>query len=130
MAIIHVVNSSDREWTRHRYVLWFGAYGGTRLMVWANDLDSALELAGEWLLHYAPGHVIRHDSEDLRTLISEAREENPDLSEDSVYELATADLTYTESGYIVSYEWGIDLEDPSRSTLFAFADAIGAEFSK
>lgn len=133
---IRVVNPSDRDWTRHRYVLWFGACGPTRLMVWANGLDSALELAGEWLAEHAPGHIMAHDSEELRALVRASAEDlGLDLSrsvdaEYRAHDHATADLTYTEAGYLTSWEWGIDLEDPTRATLLAFADAIGAEFAK
>ena len=37
-----LVNPTDRDWTKGRYVLAFGAYGWTRLMVWASSLEDAL----------------------------------------------------------------------------------------
>jgi hypothetical protein len=42
------INGSDRDWTKHRYIPCFGAYGDTLLMVWANDLDDALDECVDW----------------------------------------------------------------------------------
>lgn len=42
---ITLVNPSDKSWTKHRYILSFGAYGWTRLMVWANSVGDALDEA-------------------------------------------------------------------------------------
>lgn len=52
---IIAVNSHDKSWTRHRYILWFGAYGWTRLMVWANSVSDALDEAADWMEENAPG---------------------------------------------------------------------------
>lgn len=137
--VIHVVNPVERSWTRHRYVLWFGAYGDTRLMVWANDLDSALEECAEWLAEHVPGLIMAHGSPEHVDLLQEACKEHGmtwelykagdwcgDVS--AVTNDAEADLTYTESGFINSWEWGICLEDPSRMVLMDFAAACGATF--
>ena len=135
---IDVNKKSDRPWTRHNYVLWFGTCGATYLRVWANDLDSAVEIAAEWLLAHAPGHIMAHDDPELDVLRKEAAEElQIDLevaladmrdgigSEICVIEeQAFADLTYTESGYLTSYEWGIVAEDPTRAQL---ADLYGTK---
>ncbi len=122
------VNGSDRDWTRHRYVLWFGACAPTRLMIWANGLESAIEIAG---------HIMPEGSEELAELRKEACEEaglpypptcdHSELEEEGYYaafESAEADLTYTESGYLTSYEWGIDLEDPTRAQVLELQAAI------
>lgn len=65
----------------------FGAYGDTKVAVWeARDhIDSALEQAAEWLSKYAPG------------IFTEVESESDE-----------ADMTYTESGYIASWEWNVD----------------------
>jgi hypothetical protein len=39
---------------------------------------------------------------------------------DVAIQSAEADLTYTESGFLTSYEWGISLEDPSPADLYKF----------
>lgn len=69
------------------FVFRFGAYGDTKVAVWEapDHIDSALEKAAEWLSDYAPGIFTEVNSE-----------------EDEV------DMTYTESGYIASYEWHVD----------------------
>lgn len=129
---LYVVNSEDRQWTRHRYVLWFGACAPVHLMVWGNSLESALEVCGAWLAEHTPGLIITHDSKELRDLVDEsARELGIDAEIPCDYRAqdhATADLTYTEAGYIASWEWGIDFEDPTRDqlkTFEAFARASG-----
>lgn len=106
------------------YVLWFGAYADTRLAVWQGSLDDALEEAAAWLAEFAPGHIV--SDEEIAELVREAQEEDPELDEGEAYEQATADLTYTESGYITSYEWGISYEpsqpnDDMTEALISFA---------
>lgn len=89
------------------YGFGFGAYGDTRLLVWGTtDLEAALEEAAEWLEKYAPGHLSTEDH--VARLMDEVREEEPDLEDDEAYEKATADLTYTEAGYLTSYEWTVN----------------------
>lgn len=107
------------------YAFGFGAYGSTRLLVWGtNDLDAALEEAAEWLEKYAPGHLSTEDH--VTQLMDEVREENPDLEDEEAYEKATADLTYTEAGYLTSYEWTVDDVAP-RSDLYNLAEEASRE---
>jgi hypothetical protein len=130
---IVLVNPSYRDWTRHNYVLWFGAVGTTVLRVWANSLDDAIEEAAGWLADHAPGHVMAHWGEEHIALVREVCEEEgiafpapgeaPDAAFYESCERAEADLTYTESGYLTSYEWGILAEDPDRADLDALIGA-------
>lgn len=130
---INVANASDRSWTRQSFVLWFGQCAPTYVLVYANDLDSALELAADWLADNAPGHLIAHDSSELQELYTEAADawidehgRDPEGDEAcAITEQATADLTYTEAGYLTSYEWGIALEDPSPARLRTFVKGVG-----
>ncbi len=88
------------------YYFTFGAVGATHLLVWSaynEGLEGALEEAAEWLAEEAPGHIT--SDEEIRELIEEAEAEG--LDEEAAYEQATADLTYTESGYLTSYEWSV-----------------------
>lgn len=85
------------------YAMHFGAYGNTRLLIWANTLESAIDPAVEWLAEYAPGHL--SSEEDVAKLMEKVREEQPGIDDEAAYEKATADLYYTESGYLTSYEW-------------------------
>lgn len=97
-------HSSDYQ---NLFAFGFGAYGATRLLVWGGgDIEDALTDATGWLEQYAPGHLSSEDQVAL--LMDEVREEDPDLSEEEAYEQATADLTYTEAGYLTSYEWTVD----------------------
>lgn len=86
-----IVNPLDVPRDKHAresslFAFSFGAFG-SKCLVWAapDHIDDALELAAEWLSEYAPGFF--HEVE------SEADE---------------VDMTYTESGWIPSWEWGVD----------------------
>lgn len=110
-----LVNPSDKptkKWFGKSDKLWrfeFGASGTTFLLVWSKGVESALELAADWLETNAPGHLMAADSEELKSLIDEAREElGEDADDDEVEQKATADLRYTESGYLTSHEWTVD----------------------
>lgn len=94
--------------------LHFGAYGWTRVLVWARSLETALEEACGWLADHAPGIFV--DQQALQELEREYREEHPDADDDDVASEAYADLTYTESGYIPSYEWGIGFDSENQGT--------------
>jgi len=112
------------------YILWFGAHAPTRLFIWARSLEAALEEAAGTLADHFPGLIMQHDDPQLKELYDEAREElvedgDEDPDEGEVMEKATADLTYTESGYIPSYEWGID-SDPEGHTWTEAVEAATA----
>lgn len=119
--------SGTHRYPETRWVLWFGAIGSTCLMVWADSLDDALEEAAGWLADHAPGHIMARWGEEHTALVKEACEEAglawpmPEGADEEEYyrafEEAEADLTYTESGYLTSYEWGILAEDPTRAEL-------------
>lgn len=128
-----LLNPDMKQWHKHAYVLWFGSVGMTYLHVYADGLEDALEECAEWLAEHAPGHIMKAYSEEHIDLIKDACgdagiEYDPALfagsSLDSelerVLQDAEADLTYTESGYLTSYEWGISLEDPDAATLYDF----------
>ena len=124
-----LLNIDQKKWARHAYVLWFGY---TYLHVYSDSLDDALEECTEWLAEHAPGLIMAHGSEEHVDLIKEACKDAGvefDPSKccgeiaspwDDILQSAEADLTYTESGFLTSYEWGISLEDPDSATLYAF----------
>ena len=137
---VTLVNPTDRDWSRHRFVLQFGAYGSTNLMVWANSLDDAIETAAEWLAEHAPGHVIPIWGEEHKDLIREVCSERgiefpggfEALDDETKYAIcadAETDLTMTESGFLRSYEWTIAAEDPTRAELDAFLYPPGIDWS-
>ncbi len=98
----------------------FGVYGWTQVRVYADSLDSAFEIAVEWLDDNAPGHLttigeaeLKESAEDLG--ISWPREhdwEDPDFVK--VIEHAELDLTIIghttlkNGTHIASYDWTVD----------------------
>jgi len=129
---VTMLNPTYKNYFRHSYVLWFGACAASYLHVYANSLDDALEECAAYLAEYAPGHIMKHGSEEHVALLKEACEEHgvewdPDKFcgaieplADMVITDAEADLTYTESGFLTSYEWGISLENPTSTDLYKF----------
>lgn len=126
--VANSLEGPSREDTSYRGIrLWefqFGSVGTTHVLVWTGkhsamrgtDIDSALEEAAGALDTWGlKGHFV--DDSEVKELIEEALEEDPELSDDEAYEAATADLTYTESGYLTSYEWTAHEVD-SDSPLF------------
>jgi hypothetical protein len=79
----------------------------TNILVWARHLENALEPAAEWLEKYAPGLLVSREEE--QRLFEEVKEEYPDIDDEEAQEKATADLTYTEAGYI-GVEWGVSFD--------------------
>lgn len=135
---IYVVNPDQREYyTGDRrngtrcFVLGFGAFAWTRLLVYTTSLDEALEECGAWLADHAPGLIMPMGSPEHLDLIKEYCSDH-DLDYDSlnephnqerfwgVCEQAESDLTSTESGFITSHEWTILLENPDTETLYQF----------
>lgn len=72
------------------FAFQFGAYGWTTCTVKAGSLDAALETAAEWLSEAAPG------------ILTQPEEFDPDDLNDDGHPV---DHTYTEYGYIPSWEW-------------------------
>ena len=92
-------------------ILWdfqFGAVGAIHVLIWDiwnEGLEGSLEAAAEWLADNAPGHIT--SNEELQELFDEAKAGNRrvgyEISEEEVWEDVTADLTYTEAGYLTSW---------------------------
>lgn len=116
-----IVNANDRDWTKHRYVLGFGAYSCTRLMVWANSLDDALDECIDWIVDHAPG-LLADDAvaDEYKRLIAEG------ASEDDAHEAAIVDTTCGGNcgNYILSQEWFILAEDPSRTDVLTMLGVL------
>ncbi len=115
-ANIIPVNGSDRSFTSHRYVLWFGAYGTTRLMVWADHLEDAFDESVDWIVDNAPGLLC---DEQVNEAYQEA--EARGLTHDEAFEDAMSDVSMGgNAGHcVLSYEWGIVAEDPTRAEVLA-----------
>ncbi len=119
---VNLVNPSQHDgWMRtHTYVFYFGAYGDTKLMVWGDSLDSALDEAIDWLVDNAPGHIVDVAEEYERL----CEEYGPLLLTDEVrqqlQEEAEVDTTCGGNcgNRINSWEWSVQ-EDPRPEALKA-----------
>lgn len=130
MPRINIANPSERRWWPNSYLFSFGAYGSTYVLAYGSSLEDALEEAAAWLADNAPGHLMPFGGEEHTDLIKEACHErgiefDPDKccgvieeSWDDILQEAEADLTYTESGFLTSYEWTVH-ENPSKADLIA-----------
>jgi hypothetical protein len=107
------VNATDAGWTRHRYLLSFGAYGWTRLLVWANSLDDAFDVACEYLHGHAPG-LLADDAVQAEYLAAVAE----GYDDERAQELAEVDTTRSSDGhYVHSWEWTLSAKNPTRAFL-------------
>lgn len=97
-----LVNPGDYGGSPGLIAFQFGAYGDTRLLVWARSWEQGADRAAEWLADYAPGHITSESA--VAQLMKEAQQDEPALSEEEAYEKATADLYYTEAGWLTSHE--------------------------
>lgn len=115
---INIANPNGRDLWRHSYLLWFGAYGDTLVLAYANSLDDALDEAADWLADNAPGLFIDDAVEEA---YQEAIARG--LSEEEAIEEAEVDVTRAgnEGRCLASWEWGIVAEDPSKAQLIAIA---------
>lgn len=95
----------------------FGAYGWTKVRVWADSLDDAFEIAVEWLDDNAPGHLIDLTQDDYneaaKDLGLDPASEDEDI-QNEIRETAEADLTHighttlNHGQFLTSYEWTVD----------------------
>lgn len=104
---IHIVNPDDKQWTRHRYLFTFGQVGCAFMLVYGNEPCEALELAAEFCAEQEwYGFVTPH----------EQVAESDDLGCDCANPFECDSHTYTEAGWLTSWEWTF-CEDPSNETL-------------
>lgn len=120
---LEIVNPSDRDWAPNRYVLAFGAYGSTLLLVWEKSLESALDEAVDWIAEHAPG-LLADDAvrEEFERIVAEQGLSLDDDDGRSRAEVeATVDMTCAGNAghYIPSWEWSVTAENPSRADLLA-----------
>lgn len=109
---VTLVNPTDRDWTDHRYVFALGAYGWTKVIVWANSLEDALDEVVDWCVDHAPGLLANDERDDAyREAIASG------LSEHEAWDQAHEDFTIAGNcgDCIRGDEWHIVCEDPSRS---------------
>ena len=112
---IPVVNPTDYNFSRDTmplYLFQFGAYGDTRVYAWGcSGLEDALEAAAEWLRDNAPGVFHEVDYAGAAAEVGAPEDwdsaDNVDRWGERVQEAAEVDMTYTEVGYLASWEWTV-----------------------
>ena len=111
-----ILNPSDKDWTRHRYILWFGACAPTKMLVWANSLEDALDECVDYMEERLPGLLADEMVEEEYQRGLEAG-----LDEEAAREAAETDTTSAgnHGRYLLSWEWGIHAEDPTRAEVLA-----------
>jgi len=142
---IPVANPSEVEFFEdnrhvHEGPLWFfsfGAYGATHLYVWADGIESAFEIAVEWLDIHAPGLLTdvtegdyRAAAEDLGIAWDPNWMTSPERGDERLWEkvreAAEADLTVIghttlqHGQFIPSWEWTVS-EVPKGSVEWDYA---------
>ncbi len=100
------------------YRFTFGAYGTTAVYALGHDLESAFEIAVEWLDDNAPGHLTTIGEDDYRRAADELGVEfSHDAGDEGmqrVFEAAEADMTMIghttlkNGNAIPSWEWTVD----------------------
>ena len=112
-GFVVVTNRHDYRQPGKRWLFHFGAYGWTRVLVYADSLDDALDEAIDWLVDNAPGHIVDDEvEEEYQRGIAEG------LSEEEAMARAEEDTTCggNAGNRILSYEWTV-WEDPTRADL-------------
>lgn len=113
---IHVSPSYDRT-ARYNAIFWFNACAPTFVLASSyRGIEDALEEAADVLSSVSPGSFVEPDYPPG----FEWSEETAHVAEE-----AEADLTYTESGWLESWEWGLIGEGLSPREIADFAHRRG-----
>jgi hypothetical protein len=113
------INPGERDnYTRNScYTFHFGAYGETTVSLWAaaDHLCDALEIAADWLADNAPGHFSEPDyagaAADLGLPFDPVNFDYDSEEGQRILEAAEADMTNTERGWLLSWEWSVEEND-------------------
>lgn len=118
---IHLINPQKRpegpyRSQSRRYVLWFGAYGATRLMVYAGHLEDALDQCVDWIAVNAPGLLANDEiQEEYARLVASGM--NPEEAEEEASQDAT--IAGSHGDHLHSWEWGIVSAEVDRAGMKA-----------
>ena len=132
-----IANASDHDFSGHErtklYLFQFGAYGTQYVYAWGTrGVESALEEAAGWLKDHGPGHFATFEERDYQEAADDIGAPS-DWKEDDdwcnkVYERVECDHTYTESGYLASWEWHVnDVTDPDVVAYIRWRSQEGAD---
>jgi hypothetical protein len=97
-------------WRGYVWRFGFGAVGTTTVYVLTDreTIEDALETAAEWLKDNAPGVFTEPDYEDAARELGYSPDTEDETEQEAIRECAETDHTYTESGYLLSWEWTVD----------------------
>ena len=114
--IIPIANASWHDEDAPLFRFTFGAYGSVQVYAFGR-LEAALEDAAVYLAEHAPGMFEKPDYVDAQCEAGHAfagcERDHGDCPDcERVQERAEMDLTYTESGYLASWEWTCAEVDP------------------
>jgi hypothetical protein len=107
----YYANPDETTFTGATFTFRFGAYGETTVVVLQRPgcIDSALETAAECLKEHAPGHFSEPDYAAAKNeIMGETGAGDDMISEEAIAERAETDHTYTESGWLLSWERTVD----------------------
>ncbi len=117
------INPGDRDSYSNNsvFTFYFGAQSDTVVSVWAqaDHLEDALEMAAEHLAKVAPD-VFADEPDHNQAAIELGIDlsqytadmyDMPDDVMDRIRETAEVDMTYTESGWLLSWEWSVGESD-------------------
>lgn len=123
MYKFEVLNGTDRDWTKHSYVLAFGICMPRNVLVYANSLEDALDTAVDWLKENHPGLIVNDQvNEVIKELLASGK------PEDSVYDHLDGFTSGGNCGdFIDSDEWSIVFEDPSREQLKEYIAMVNSK---
>jgi hypothetical protein len=128
---IRIANPSDKGFWKNTYIFAFGAYGWTRVLAYANSMDSALDECADWIEENAPGLMADAEvAEEYNRLITEAKENGEDVDSEEVQnrirEESEADTLTAgnASHYFHSWEVNIVRENPTRDELIAYGREV------
>lgn len=125
----YVVNPPDThcpsyrpEYGPDRFIFWLGAYGSTMLLVYSDHLEDALDEMIDWCVDFATSMLCDDQvDEEFARLYDEYIATG--MSEEDASEKAAseAEVDTTQGGncghYLLSQEWGIVCENPTRQEL-------------
>ncbi len=107
---VEIANPDNKSFGTTPYLFRFGVFGTTNVLAYGYSLEDALEDAAEYLVESEYfGHITPHEAPQA------------DLCCDCDDPFECDSHTYTEAGWLTSYEWFVN--EASRDELIAeFAD--------
>jgi hypothetical protein len=106
---IHYANPDETCFTGATFEFRFGAYLDTVVRVFHKPgrIDSALELAAEWLADNADPDVYFSEPDYADAAAELGLNVDDEDAQERIAEHAETDHTYTEAGWLLSQEWSV-----------------------